>query len=248
MVLSLLISGSLVLATGGLFHLLENQRPLEDIDRTKHLKFDIIVVVISALMVAGLTVWLLDGFVRTWLLNNVQLFDSIISQPLWLRISLALVIGDLGYYIAHRLMHTPPLWRTHVFHHSIQEIYWFSGLRSSAMNSLIIRLPYLVAMCMFAIPAPAVASIAVALGLVNFWVHSNLNISMGPLNYLFITPPFHRVHHSMAEIAIDRNFGNILSCWDYLFRTAVAPSAELNVSEKGFEVESNQVIRQLVGL
>lgn len=108
MVLSLLISGSLVLATGGLFHLLENQRPLEDIDRTKHLKFDIIVVVISALMVAGLTVWLLDGFVRTWLLNNVQLFDSIISQPLWLRISLALVIGDLGYYIAHRLMHTPP--------------------------------------------------------------------------------------------------------------------------------------------
>tara|TARA_B000000565_G_scaffold163473_1_gene123647 strand:+ start:334 stop:1080 length:747 start_codon:yes stop_codon:yes gene_type:complete len=248
MVLSLLISGSLVLATGGLFHLLENQRPLEDIDRTKHLKFDIIVVVISALMVAGLTVWLLDGFVRTWLLNNVQLFDSIISQPLWLRISLALVIGDLGYYIAHRLMHTPPLWRTHVFHHSIQEIYWFSGLRSSAMNSLIIRLPYLVAMCMFAIPASAVASIAVALGLVNFWVHSNLNISLGPLNYLFITPPFHRVHHSMAEIAIDRNFGNILSFWDYLFRTAVDPSAELNVSEKGFEVESNQVIRQLVGL
>ena len=52
---------SLVLATGGLFHLLENQRPLEDIDRAKHLKFDIIVVVISALMVAGLTVWLLDG-------------------------------------------------------------------------------------------------------------------------------------------------------------------------------------------
>ena len=52
----------------------------------------------------------------------------------------------------------------------------------------------------------------------------------------------------MAEIAINRNFGNILSFWDYLFRTAVDPSAELNVSEKGFEVESNQVIRQLVGL
>ena len=248
MAISLLISGSLVLATGGLFHLLENQRPLEDIDRTKYLKFDIIVVIISALMVAGLTVWLLDGFVTTWLSNNVQLFDSIISQPLWLRIALALVIGDLGYYIAHRLMHTTPLWRTHVFHHSIQEIYWFSGLRSSAMNSLIIRLPYLVAMCMFAIPASAVASIAVGLGLVNFWVHSNLNISLGPLNYLFITPPFHRVHHSMAEIAIDRNFGNILSVWDYLFRTSVEPSAALNISEKGFEVESNQVVRQLVGL
>ena len=35
MAISLLISGSLVLATGGLFHLLENQRPIEEIDRTK---------------------------------------------------------------------------------------------------------------------------------------------------------------------------------------------------------------------
>lgn len=68
------------------------------------------------------------------------------------------------------------------------------------------------------------------------------------LDILTIGTPSHRVHHSMAEIAIDRNFGNILSCWDYLFRTALEPSAELNISEKGFEVKSNQVIRQLVGL
>ena len=80
MAVSLLVSGSLVLATGGLFHVLENKRPLEEINRTKHLKFDIVVVVLSALMVAGLTVWLLDGFVRTWLTNNVQLFDSIVSS------------------------------------------------------------------------------------------------------------------------------------------------------------------------
>ena len=80
MAMSLLVSGSLVLATGGLFHVLENKRPLEEINRTKHLKFDIVVVVLSALMVAGLTVWLLDGFVRTWLTNNVQLFDSIVLK------------------------------------------------------------------------------------------------------------------------------------------------------------------------
>lgn len=246
--MSLLISGSLVLVIGGILHVLENQRPLEQVDRKLHLKFDIIVITISSLVVAGLTVWLLDGIARNWLTDNVQLFDSIISQPLWLRISLALVIGDLGYYVVHRLMHTPPLWRTHIFHHSIQQIYWFSGLRTSALNSLIIRLPYLVTICMFAIPASAVAIIAVSLGVVNFWVHCNVKLSLGSLNYLFITPPFHRVHHSMAEIALDRNFGNILSCWDYLFRTAVEPSAALNSSEKGFEIKSDQVVRRLAGL
>ena len=244
----LLISGSLILATGGFFHILENHRPLEDIDRKKHLKFDLTVIVISSLIVAGLTILLLDGVVRAWLTNNVQLFESITSQPLWLRITLALVIGDFGYYIAHRLMHTSPLWRTHVFHHSIQQIYWFSGLRTSAMNSLIIRLPYLIAMCMFAIPVSVLPLIAVCLGGVNFWVHSNLNISLGPLNYLFITPPFHRTHHSMSEIAIDRNFGNVFSCWDYLLGTAGKPSVELNTSVKGFEIEPEQVLRQLVGL
>ena len=35
MAMSLLVSGSLVLATGGLFHVLENKRPLEEINRTK---------------------------------------------------------------------------------------------------------------------------------------------------------------------------------------------------------------------
>lgn len=139
--MSMLISGFLVLVIGGIFHVLENQRPLERVDRKLHLKFDIIAIAISSLIVASLTVWLLDGVARTWLTDNVQLFDSVISQPLWLRIFLALVIGDLGYYIAHRLMHTSPLWRTHIFHHSIQQIYWFSGLRTSALNSLIIRVP-----------------------------------------------------------------------------------------------------------
>ena len=101
---------------------------------------------------------------------------------------------------------------------------------------------------MLAIPAPTVAVIAICLGAVNFWVHSNLNVSLGPLNYVFITPPFHRTHHSMADAAMNRNFGNILSCWDYLFGSAVQPTEELNVSEKGFEIESEHVIRQIVGV
>ena len=114
MAISVLASGSLILATGGIFHLLENRRPLEDIDRKRHLKFDLAVVVVTSLMVAGITIMLIDGIVTQWLRDNVQLFDEAVSQPLWIRVSLALVVGDLGYYAAHRMMHTPLLWPTHV--------------------------------------------------------------------------------------------------------------------------------------
>ena len=77
MAMSMLISGSLLLAVGGIFHLLENRNPLEEIDRNKHLKFDLAVVTVSSLMVAGITILLLDGIVRTWLINNVELFAYI---------------------------------------------------------------------------------------------------------------------------------------------------------------------------
>ncbi len=132
---SLVISGAIVLGAGGIFHLLENRIPLEKVDRSKFLKFDLVVVSIIAIVVAALTIWLLDGVVKEWLDSTIGGFDTLTSLPILARVSLALIIGDFGYYIVHRLMHTNVLWRTHVFHHSIQEIYWFSGLRTSALNS-----------------------------------------------------------------------------------------------------------------
>ena len=245
---SLVISGAIVLGAGGIFHLLENRIPLEKVDRSKFLKFDLVVVSIIAIVVAALTIWLLDGVVKEWLDSTIGGFDTLTSLPILARVSLALIIGDFGYYIVHRLMHTNVLWRTHVFHHSIQEIYWFSGLRTSALNSLFIRMPYLVALCLFSIPASILAIVAISLGVINFWVHSNLEVSLGPLNYILITPSFHRVHHSMAEEALNRNFGNILSCWDYMFKTAVKPTKYLNNSKKGFDVETNDVPSQMFGL
>ena len=118
---SLVISGAIVLGAGGIFHLLENRIPLEKVDRSKFLKFDLVVVSIIAIVVAALTIWLLDGVVKEWLDSTIGGFDTLTSLPILARVSLALIIGDFGYYIVHRLMHTNVLWRTHVFHHSIQD-------------------------------------------------------------------------------------------------------------------------------
>jgi len=73
--------------------------------------------------------------------------------------------------------------------------------------------------------------------------NTNGDVSLGPLDYLFITPPFHGIPQLLTDIAIDRNFGNILSCLGYIFGSAIDSSPNLNSSEKGFEFESNQVAR-----
>ena len=48
-----------------------------------------------------------------------------------IRITLYLLIADFGYYLAHRLMHTKTLWRTHKWHHFPSYMYWPVGDRAT---------------------------------------------------------------------------------------------------------------------
>ena len=69
-----------------------------------------------------------------------------------------------------------------------------------------------------------VAIITTIIGHLN---HSNLNISWGPLRYVFNSPRMHVWHHAYT-LPEDRpggvNFGISLSLWDWLFGTAWWPS------------------------
>ena len=42
---------------------------------------------------------------------------------------------------------------------------------------------------------------------------------LGVLDYVFVTPSNHRVHHAQNERYIDKNYGGILILWDRLFGT-----------------------------
>ena len=70
-------------------------------------------------------------------------------------------------------------------------------------------------------------AMAVVIGyFVQLWQHANVTIDIGVLKYVFVTPQSHRIHHALAEEARDRNFGAVLSVWDVLFGTYVAPTHE----------------------
>jgi sterol desaturase/sphingolipid hydroxylase (fatty acid hydroxylase superfamily) len=54
--------------------------------------------------------------------------------------------------------------------------------------------------------------------------HSHVWLSYGwTLSHVFYSPAMHQIHHSCAERHVDKNFGLIFSCWDYLAGTLYVP-------------------------
>ena len=55
--------------------------------------------------------------------------------------------------------------------------------------------------------------------LYQFWIHTELVRTMGPLEKVMNTPSHHRVHHGANAKYIDRNHGGTLIIFDRLFGT-----------------------------
>ena len=56
------------------------------------------------------------------------------------------------------------------------------------------------------------------------FAHSNTNLGFGPLERIFVSPNFHRIHHQL-DGPQDVNLGFALTIWDQLFHRAVFPTA-----------------------
>jgi sterol desaturase/sphingolipid hydroxylase (fatty acid hydroxylase superfamily) len=149
-------------------------------------------------------------------------------RPLLL-VVLALIpalIFDFAYYWCHRLQHAVPiLWRFHAVHHAIEELngtncyhHWTEGF----VRSIFILLP-LALLVHLRVQEIVVISILTQ----SFWshfVHLKANIGFGPLDRLFVSPAFHRVHHSRDAKHYDKNFAGLFSIFDVVFGTAYFPN------------------------
>jgi sterol desaturase/sphingolipid hydroxylase (fatty acid hydroxylase superfamily) len=242
-----IVSFFLLVAT---FELLERWRPAREIDRWRDLKIDVLSFTLAVAMnrfshysVAGL----IEDEAPVWLRGGLHALQGL---PTAARIALAIVIVDFIIYWLHRAQHASNLlWRTHAWHHSIEQLYWFSGFRTSFLHSFLYNIPQAaVPMLVFNL-SPLEAGIGYSLGLlIQFWEHTNIDVNIGPLKYVFITPAYHRVHHSASNLC-RKNFGTTFSIWDRLFGTYVDPArvpANLPLG-LGRPVEKRKIARMLVG-
>ena len=132
---------------------------------------------------------------------------------------LAFLADDFSYYIFHRTSHECRIfWASHVVHHSSQRYNFGTALRQTWTGAWMSFIFW--AWMPLAGFAPAVVLTMQSISLIyQFWIHTELIRSIGPLETVLNTPSHHRVHHGSNPKYIDRNHGGVLIIWDRLFGT-----------------------------
>lgn len=157
--------------------------------------------------------------------GSVGWVAAIHRLPLALQVLLAVVLGDLVLYWAHRLSHAVPvLWRFHSVHHSVETLDWLAAHREHPLDGLYSQLWLNLPACLLGIDLGAVMPVLVLRGLWAVFIHSNLTIPLGPLGLILGDPVLHRWHHARVERA--QNFANLAPYLDVIFGTHHRPTDE----------------------
>jgi len=173
-------------------------------------------------LVATIAVW-----AGGWLSQTLDTGLWPTRWPLVAQLLLSWVVVELPSYWAHRVMHELPwLWRLHATHHSATRLYWLNATRSHplemAFRGLIGALPLAIANA----SAELIALAGITNLVVGLFQHANVDIRLGPLNWVFSAAPVHRWHHSRDLREANSNYGDSFIFWDIVFGTRYMPPQE----------------------
>ncbi|MEX6500881.1 sterol desaturase family protein [Pseudomonas zhanjiangensis] len=130
---------------------------------------------------------------------------------------LAFLGYDLCYYWLHRLGHERNLlWAAHAVHHQSEEYNLSTALRQTSSGFLLGWVFYL-PLALLGVPPLVFLTVGALNLLYQFWVHTRHVPKLGWLEWIFITPSSHRVHHAQNPVYMDRNYGGVFILWDRLF-------------------------------
>ena len=147
--------------------------------------------------------------------------------PFWGQVPIYVVASDFMLYWTHRIFHGGTLWRYHAIHHSAKEVDWTTAYRFHPVN-LWFGTFLVTAIMLFVGISPTVVLFVVPFDTVTaFFVHANLNWTLGPLKYVVATPVFHRWHHTSPSEGGNANFAPLFPLWDILFGTFYMPEGRI---------------------
>jgi sterol desaturase/sphingolipid hydroxylase (fatty acid hydroxylase superfamily) len=182
-----------------------------------------------------------------WLIQ----WQNVVAQwPVAVTVVCFTLVTDCAVYWAHRLLHSRWLWSTHAWHHSPRYVYWASGLRGSPVHIALTLAPASFAYLLFPFDGYGTLIIAVTVfHLANqHYLHSNIWLpAQRQLEWMFITPRFHFVHHSSTPTRTNSNYGFVFSFWDRLFGTYADPDTVPADDPLGLDYEISNA-RLLLGL
>ena len=175
-----------------------------------------------ASLTIGLVNVVLNGFMKLGMFTVFLFFYNL--SPLriphtWWSYALCLVVLDFCRYWAHRIAHEQRFWwSTHVVHHSSEHYNLSVSFRLSWTQNL--KLVFFLPVILMGFHPLVFFIIHQIEVLYQFWIHTELIRKLpAPIEYIFTTPSHHRVHHSVNERYIDKNYGSTFIIWDRMFGT-----------------------------
>jgi sterol desaturase/sphingolipid hydroxylase (fatty acid hydroxylase superfamily) len=155
---------------------------------------------------------------------------------------LILLVADFCVYCFHRVSHEwPILWPFHATHHSAEVMTPLTVYRKHPVYDLVSGLfgGAVMGLVLGVVLGITVGSVPVAMigGTNAFYFvfnvvgsnlrHSHVWLSYGRmLEHVFISPAQHQIHHSIDPRHHDRNYGEVLAIWDWMFGTLYIPDGE----------------------
>ena len=171
--------------------------------------------------------------------GTVALLGGYVSADMdlspWVIGLMLLLASDFSTYWIHRVHHQhPTLWPFHAVHHSAEVMTPITVYRkhpiydvfSTLVRGVIVGVAQGLLLSLFV----SEISIPLALGVNAFYMifnsltanlrHSHVWLSFGPVaEHIFISPAQHQVHHSIELRHYNKNYGEVLAIWDWMFGT-----------------------------
>jgi sterol desaturase/sphingolipid hydroxylase (fatty acid hydroxylase superfamily) len=151
-----------------------------------------------------------------WL--QMELFSGM--APAVQIVVLIVAVDFIGYW-SHRLRHANRfLWAFHTIHHSQTLLTPVSSFRFHFIDETVLRLCLFIPFVMLGTPVVIWLLVDVFMAWVLLMQHSEWKWTYGPFGRIFVSPAFHRIHHSKDDRLYNSNYAMLFSFWDDLFGTA----------------------------
>ncbi len=155
-------------------------------------------------------------FIFSYIYEHYRLFTLTGGWWQWLCL---FIFTDFIWYWYHRLGHEVNiLWAAHVVHHQSDDFNYTVSARITVFQSLA-RGIFWCLLPLIGFSPSATYIMLLVHGAYPFFTHTQMIGKLGILEYFFVTPSHHRVHHSSNPEYLDKNYGDVLIIWDKLFGT-----------------------------
>ncbi|KOS05108.1 sterol desaturase [Flavobacterium akiainvivens] len=148
--------------------------------------------------------------------DNYAIWDIPANWMVWIALILA---TDFVWYWYHRLGHEVNIfWAAHIVHHHSEEFNFTAAARITTIQA-VIRTAFWCLLPLAGFHPTMVITMLLVHGAYSFFTHTQVVGRIKWLEYVFITPSLHGVHHASDEKYLDKNYGDMFVFWDKLFGT-----------------------------